>query len=247
MWSTTDSGDKQDPINVLVIEDDLDVFEVVALILKMRWPDATISHSSDGEFGVQLARTEEPDVVILDIGLPGIDGFEVCSRIRAFSYVPIVMLTVRESSVDIAKGLDLGADDYIVKPFRPAELLARVNAVLLRSYKTHLTDVEMIFRQGNLIINFRQGDVFANGEPIRLSPTEYEIFHHLITNAGRVVSRQTMMDSIWGEEYRAEPYFLTSCVSRLQESLKRYVQTENLTLQEEAGGYSLTMTKGMSF
>ena len=247
MRSATDSDDKQDPIHVLVIEDDLEVLEVVTLILETRWPGVTVSHSNDGELGVQLARTEEPDVIILDIGLPGIDGFEVCSRIRAFSYTPILILTVRESPEDIAKGLDLGADDYIVKPFRPAVLLARVNAVLLRSDKAHLTDVEMIFRHRDLIITFRQGEVHANGELIRLPPTEYEIFYHLVTNAGRVVTSQTMIDDIWGEEYRAEPYFLTSRVSRLQETLQRHSQTEDLILQEESGGYSLTMTKGNIF
>lgn len=228
----------------LVIEDDLDIFEVVSLSLEMRWPDGNILNAPTGELGVQLARTEEPDVVILDIGLPDIDGFEVCSRIRGFSDVPVVMLTVRDSKEDIIKGLELGADDYIVKPFKPEELLARVNATLRRIQMTHLRDVEMVFRQGDLIINFRRGEVHANSEPIRLAPTEYQIFYHLITNVGRVVASQALMDNIWGEEYREKPYFLTSRVSRLKETLQGYPQTQNLTLQEETGGYSLTIATG---
>jgi two-component system KDP operon response regulator KdpE len=233
-------------MNILVIEDDMDIFEVVSLSLNMRWPDADILNAPTGELGVQLAKTEEPDVVILDIGLPDIDGFEVCSRIRGFSDVPVVMLTVRDSKEDIIKGLELGADDYIVKPFRPEELLARINAILRRIQMTHLRDVEMIFRQGDLTINFRHGEVHANSEPIRLAPTEYQIFYHLITNAGRVVASQALMDNIWGEEYREKPYFLTSRVSRLKEALQGYPQTQNLTLQEEAGGYSLTLARGQA-
>ena len=145
-------------MNFLVIEDDLDVFEVVSLSIEMRWTDANVLNAPTGELGLHMARTEEPDVVMLDIGLPDIDGFEVCARIRGFSDVPIVMLTVRDTREDVIKGLDLGADDYIVKP---EELLARVNAILRRFEMTHLRDVEIIFRQGDLIINFRHGEVQA--------------------------------------------------------------------------------------
>ncbi|MFH1560395.1 MAG: response regulator transcription factor, partial [Chloroflexota bacterium] len=220
-------------MNVLVIEDDLDVFEVVSLSLDIRWSDANIKNAPTGELGLQLARTEEPDVVILDIGLPDIDGFEVCSRIRGFSNVPIVMLTVRDSKEDVIKGLELGADDYIVKPFKPEELLARVNAILRRIQMIYLRDAEMIFRQGDLTISLGHGEVHANSEPIRLAPTEYQIFYHLITSAGRVVASQALMDNIWGEEYREKPYFLTSSMLRLKETLQGYPQTQNLTLQEE--------------
>jgi DNA-binding response OmpR family regulator len=158
----------------------------------MRWPDANILNAPTGESGLQMAKSEDPDIVILDIGLPDIDGFEVCSNIRGFSDVPIVMLTVRDDRNDVIKGLELGDDDYILKPFKPEELLARINAILRRIQMTHLSDVEMIFRQGDLIINFRHGEVHANSERIRLAPTEYQIFYHLITNAGRVVASQAL-------------------------------------------------------
>lgn len=231
-------------MQVLVIEDDLDVFDIVQLCINARWPEAIVRHGVSGELGLQMARTQEPDIVILDIGLPGIDGFEVCSRIRGFSDVPIVMLTVRHTNEDIARGLQLGADDYIAKPFRPSDFVARVNAVLRRLRMTYLREAEMAFRQDDLSINFYHGEVRANTEPIKLAPTEYQLFYHLIQDAGRVVASQTLIDHIWGREYRSSPFFLSSSIARLRNTLHGYPQTRNIVLQEEPAGYSLALTAG---
>lgn len=228
-------------MNILVIEDDMDVFDVVSLSLDTRWPDTHVLNAPTGELGLEMVRGKAPDMVVLDIGLPSMDGFEVCSGIRAFSDVPVVMLTVRDSREEIIKGLELGADDYIVKPFRPEDLLARVNATFRRIQMTHLRDVGMVFRQRDLTIEFGDGEVHVNKEPIRLAPTEYQIFYHLVTNMSHVVASRALIDSIWGKEYRERPYFLTSRVSRLKETLQGYPQTQNLTLREEVGGYSLTL------
>ena len=224
----------------LIIEDDLDVFEVVSMILETRWPDATVSHAATGELGVQLAETEEPEVIILDIGLPGIDGFEVCSRIRGFSGAPIVMLTVRSTTEDIIRGLELGADDYVVKPFRPAELLARIDAILRRVETSRMRDVDMVYEQSGLTIEFRHGQVRVNGESMRLSLTERQLLYHLLSNSGELVSIQVLLDSIWGEEYRDRPHFLTPSIARLEATLQDHPHTQDLTLRVESGGYSLS-------
>ncbi len=117
-------------MKILIIEDDPDVVEVVQLCFELRWRHSQALVATTGAQGIELVESEAPDIVILDLGLPDIDGLEVCRQIRAFSDVPIVMLTVRDSEVDIVKGLEIGADDYITKPFRHIELLARVQAVL---------------------------------------------------------------------------------------------------------------------
>ena len=150
----------------------------------------------------------------------------------------------RAAAVELAR---LGADVVVTGTGRNPDTFPPDEKAV--DWKDVESTAEQIREQGHrdLIITFRQGEVHANGELIRLPPTEYEIFYHLVTNAGRVVTSQTMMDDIWGEEYRAEPYFLTSRVSRLQETLQRHSQTEDLILQEESGGYSLTMTKGNIF
>ena len=228
-------------MNILVIEDDIDIFEGVSLSLGIRWPDAKVQSTLTGKLGVQLARTEEPDMVILDIGLPDIDGFEVCSFIRSFSDVPIAMLTVRDNREYVIRKLELEADDYIVELFKPEEMLERICTILRRVQMTCLRDVEVILRQGDLVINFRDGEVHANRELIRLGSTEYQIFYHLTTNARRVVANQELMDSIWGEDYRGQPYSLASRMSRLKDTLQLYPRTQDLNLREEAGGYSLTL------
>ena len=228
----------------LIIEDDLDVFEVVSMILETQWPDVIVAHASMGVLGVELVETEEPEVIILDIGLPDIDGFEVCSRIRVFSGVPIIMLTVRNTTEDIIRGLELGADDYVIKPFRPAELLARIDAILRRIEMTRMRDLDMVFEQSGLTIDFSNGQVSVNGEFIRLSLTEYQLLHHLVSNPGELVTSQVLLDYIWGEEYRDRPHFLIPSVARLKTTLQDYPNTQNMILQEESGGYSSSLPEG---
>ena len=227
-------------MKVLVVEDDSDISELVSLCFETRWPDATVECAPGGEMGIDMTRNYNPDIIILDIGLPDIDGFEVCSRIRSFSDVPIVMLTVRDSREDIIKGLEIGADDYITKPFIPAELLARVKAVLRRTQMPHLRDKEMVFARGDLIIDFKHGEVYANNEPITLSPTEYQLFYQLVKNAGKVVASQALLDDIWGPEYRDEPYFLAARFTRLNEKLSNTPNGRKLAIAPSEDGYTLS-------
>ena len=228
----------------LIIEDDTAAFEVASISLKAQWPDAAIMHAPLGELGVQLARAEEPDMIILDIGLPDIDGFQVCTHIRGNSDVPIVILTVRDTTEDIIKGLELGADDFVTKPFSPQELVARVNAIFRRIEMTHLRDEDVVFHQGKLIIHFKRGEARANSEPIKLSPTEYQLFYYLVSNVGRVVASQSLLGEIWGEGYRDKPYFLTSSIVKLKATLQQNAPTQSLTLREDPGGYSIAVVEG---
>ena len=117
-------------VKILVIDDDPDVADIVSIIFELRWPDAVVMPAGDGETGVEMAKAESPDIVILDLGLPGIDGFEVCRQIRRFSQVPVVILSVRDTPEAMALGKEVGANDYVTKPFNPNHLLERVQAVL---------------------------------------------------------------------------------------------------------------------
>ncbi len=227
-------------MQVLAIEDDPDIVEVVSLCFELRWPGTKVLSASAGEVGIDMVRSNNPDMTLLDIGLPDIDGFEVCSRIRTFSDVPIVMLTVRDDRKDIIRGLEVGADDYITKPFKSVELLARVNAVLRRTQMTHLQDEELVFQLGDLVIDFKHGEVYANNELINLSPTEYQLFYQLVKNAGKIVASKALLADIWGPGYRDEPYFLAARFERLSNKLTHLSNGKKLTLDSAEDGYTLS-------
>lgn len=228
----------------LLIEDDLDVVEVVSLILESQWPDAAISNSQLGERGVQLVVAEQPAIVLLDIGLPDIDGFEVCKRIREFSNVPIVMLTVRDTISDVVRGFELGADDYITKPFRPAELVARIGVILRRVKSAHEIYEDKVIDYGGVVLSMSGGQVRANGEVIRLSLTEYQLLYKVAGSPGTPVANETLIGHIWGEAYLDAPHYLTSSITRLNETLREYPYTQTLVLREESGGCSLALKEG---
>ncbi|MFN3973868.1 MAG: response regulator transcription factor, partial [Dehalococcoidia bacterium] len=146
-------------MKVLVIDDAPEVVEVVSLCFELRWPDTTVLSAPDGPTGLRLLREEAPDLVILDVGLPVMDGFQVLRQIRSFSQVPIIMLTVRDADTDIARALEGGADDYITKPFSHIELLARVQAVLRRAQGTPPTVAEQSFEGAGIKVDFAAREV----------------------------------------------------------------------------------------
>lgn len=226
-------------MKALVIDDDPDIVEVVSLCFELRWPDATVLSASTGELGIKQLKSEKFDITILDIGLPDIEGFEVCRRIRAFSYMPVIMLTVRKEREEIIKALDLGADDYIAKPFRPVEFLARVNAVLRRNQLSTVSSGEVAFQVGDFMIDFGHGEVHIDNQSIQLTGTEYQLFYHLVKNAGKMVASKTLLNNIWGEEYRSEPYFLAARFTQLKQKLEGHFPVRRLILKERPEGYTL--------
>ena len=224
-------------MKVLVIDDDPDVVEVVSLSFELRWPDAVTVSSNDGAAGVEMVEIENPDVVVLDIGLPDMDGFEVCKEIRRFSDVPILMLTVRDKETDIVKGLQVGADDYVTKPFKTIELLARVQAVLRRAEMPQLSNEEQPFHVGELSIDFASREVMLKGEPVKLTPTEYQLLYHLAKNSGRVLSYRTLLGRIWGREYLEETNYLKVHIQHLRQKLEDDPGDPKLIFTERTAGY----------
>ena len=150
-----------------------------------------------------MMESENPDLVVLDIGLPDIDGLQILKEIRGFSDVPIIMLTVRDRDVDVARALELGADDYITKPFSHVELLARVQSVLRRVHATG-SGSEPPLVAGDLWVDFSSREVRVKGEEVKLTPTEFNLLYHLLRNAGRVVTQQSLLSKVWGYESAEE-------------------------------------------
>ncbi len=223
-------------MKVLVIDDESEIIEVVNLCFGLRWPDAEVESAGSGEAGLKLIEQDPPDLVLLDIVLPEMDGFEVCQEIRRISDVPIVMVSARDHEVDKVRGLEMGADDYITKPFSHLELLARVRAVL-RRYQSQLPAVGETFESGDLRIDYASRSVTVCSEPVRLTPTEYSLLFHLTRNVGRVLPHHTLLAKVWGREYTDEIDYLKVYIRRLRQKLEGDPETVGRIISERGVGY----------
>jgi two-component system KDP operon response regulator KdpE len=219
-------------MRILVVDDEPDVVESVRLGFTLQWREVEVVGAATGEAALDIVERQAPDIVLLDVGLPDKDGFAVLSELRAFSDVPVVMLTARDDAMDKVKGLELGADDYVTKPFNHLELMARVRAVLRRLEMPAPVSRAPSFRSGELEVDFGRHEVRLRGEPLELTPTEYKLLYHLVRNAGHVLQHGTLLAKVWGREYIDEVDYIRVYVRRLREKLgddpehPRYIQTE---------------------
>jgi two-component system KDP operon response regulator KdpE len=219
-------------MRILVIDDEPDVIESVRLGFTLQWREIDVLGAPNGEAGLDAIENEHPDLVLLDIGLPDIDGFETLRQIRAFSDVPVVMLTAHDDSMDKVKGLELGADDYVTKPFNHLELMARVKAVLRRLDMPAPASRAPSFRAGDLEVDFARQEARLHGERLELTPTEYKLLYHLVRNAGHVLQHGTLLAKVWGREYIDEVDYIRVYIRRLRDKLgddpdnPRYIRTE---------------------
>jgi two-component system KDP operon response regulator KdpE len=219
-------------MRILVVDDEPDVIESVRLGFALQWREVDVLGAADAERALDLVEHEAPDIVLLDIGLPGRDGFDVLRELRTFSDVPVVMLTARDDAMDKVKGLELGADDYVTKPFNHLELMARVRAVLRRHDMPAPASRAPSFRSGDLEIDFGRQEVRLRGERVDLTPTEYKLLYHLARNAGHVLQHGTLLAKVWGREYMDETDYVRVYIRRLRDKLgddpehPRYIATE---------------------
>jgi two-component system KDP operon response regulator KdpE len=219
-------------MRILVVDDAPDVVESVRLGFELQWREVEVLGASGGEEALDIVERQKPDIVLLDVGLPDIDGFEVLRQIRAFSDAPVVMLTARDDAMDKVKGLELGADDYVTKPFNHLELMARVRAVLRRVHMPAPTSRAPSFRSGALEVDFARHEARLSGERLDLTPTEYKLLYHLVRNAGHVLPHGTLLAKIWGREYVDEVDYIRVYIRRLREKLGDdserpvYIETE---------------------
>jgi two-component system, OmpR family, KDP operon response regulator KdpE len=219
-------------MRILVVDDEPDLVESIRLGFDLQWREVEVLGAHDGDTALDLVERESPDIVLLDIGLPGRDGFDVLRELREFSDVPVVMLTARDDAMDKVKGLELGADDYVTKPFNHLELMARVRAVLRRHDMPAPASRAPSFRSGELEVDFARQEARLRGERIDLTPTEYKLLYHLVRNVGHVLQHGTLLAKVWGREYMDETDYVRVYVRRLREKLgddpehPRYIQTE---------------------
>jgi DNA-binding response OmpR family regulator len=223
-------------MKALVIDDDPGIVEVVSICFQLRWSEASVISANDGAKGLELIEAEDPDVVILDIGLPDMDGFQVLRELRRFSQVPVIMLTVRGEDTDVAKGLELGADDYVTKPFSHVELMARVHAVLRRTQGVVAAE-ERPFVSGKLLVNFATNEVTVDGKPVKLTSIESRLLYHLIKNEGRLLPHENLLQKVWGETYIDARDLLRVHIQHLRQKLGDSIESPKIIVTEHGMGY----------
>jgi two-component system KDP operon response regulator KdpE len=224
---------------ILIIEDDPMQADVVQLLLQQDGFETVCA--PDGAEGLRRLYETQPDLVILDLMLPHMDGWEVCRRIRELSTVPIIIMTSRRSDEEKIKGLRIGADDYIVKPFNPQELAARVHAVLRRTrLPPPSKSAIMRFSGGDLIIDPKSPTIIRDGTPIELTPTEHRILMYLAENPGRVLSVEDIFTSVWGFETEVNLNNVKWYIWRLRQKLEGESDQSRFIFTERGAGYRFT-------
>jgi two-component system KDP operon response regulator KdpE len=229
-----DTFDQRD-MTILIVDDEPRIRDLVRMNLELE--HYSVIEASNGQEALEQLREHLPDLVILDVMMPGMDGFETLRALREVSTVPVMMLTVRQSEQDKIHGLDLGADDYLAKPFNPRELLSRTRALLRRSFMpTPSRKTEIVVDQ-DLKIDFARREVIVRGQKVVLRPTEYRLLYHLVSNAGRLLTHETLLSKVWGHEYRDEAHYLRLYIAYLRHKIEKDPTHPKYIFTERGVGY----------
>ena len=233
-------------MKILLIEDSPEIVKGVTLTFKLRWQDATVITFDEGAKGIQAVESESPDIVILDINLPDMTGFEVLEKIRSFSDVPIIVLTIRDDEVDELRGLEMGADDYIVKPFSPVNLLTRVKVVLRRAGVRRAEKELPPLAIGNTTIDFSRKEVFVGDRRVHLTPNESKILYYLARNGGKLVTQEEIKQQLWGSEAEyIDNSGLKRYIYQLRIKLGDNAESPQVILNERGIGYRLLIPENI--
>ena len=220
---------------ILVVDDERRMVGFIRLNLEQDGFEVIEAYS--GTEALDRLRDSLPDLILLDVMMPDIDGFEVLRTIRELGQVPVIMLTAKGEEDDIVKGLELGADDYVTKPFSPRELVSRVKAVLRRGSPFEESDEGVIEVDDRLKIDFSRREVWVDDELVKLRPTEYRLLYHLVQNAGWVLTHDQILTKVWGYEYRDEPHYVRLYINYLRKKIEKDPSNPVYILTERGVGY----------
>jgi two-component system KDP operon response regulator KdpE len=220
---------------ILVVDDEQRMVRFIRLNLEQ--DGFKVISAFNGTEALEQVRKHLPDLVLLDVMMPDIDGFEVLSKIRQVSSVPVIMLTAKGEEDDRIRGLELGADDYVTKPFSPRELVSRVKAVLRRTEDFEEDSSKVIEVDDWLKMDFNRRKIWVDGELVQLRPTEYRLLYHLVQNAGWVVTHDQLLTKVWGFEYRDEPHYVRLYINYLRKKIEKDPSNPEYILTERGVGY----------
>jgi len=222
---------------VLVVDDEPRYTQVAKVNLELRGYQVLVAN--DGQSALSLVVSGEPDLVLLDVRMPGLDGYEVCRRIREFSTVPIIMLTALAQDADKVRGLDVGADDYVTKPFSIPELLARVRAILRRVEGSGVPISSPTLEAGDLRLDLDGQRVYVGAREVNLTPTEYCLLCELVRQAGRVLTPEYLLERVWGIGYEGEEHLVRKVIYRLRQKIEPNPRTPQYIQTRSGMGYLL--------
>jgi DNA-binding response OmpR family regulator len=222
---------------ILTVDDEPRFTKLIEANLLAEGYEVLVAH--DGQTALDITVNNNPDLILLDVMMPEMSGFEVLSRIREFSNVPIIMLTAKGEEADRVEGLNRGADDYVVKPFSATELLARVNAVLRRAKITEPSPQQRTFSHGDLAIDLAKAEVTVGGEVVFLSATEYRLLLQFVHNLGETVTAENLLTDVWGVEYAEDKEILWVCISRLRQKLEKDPKRPQHIVTRSGVGYTM--------
>ena len=225
----------RDTRRILVVDDEPRMTRFIRMNLDLE--GFSVHEAFDGKEALDRVREVLPDLVILDVMMPKMDGFQTLQMMREVSSVPVIMLTARASEDDRVRGLELGADDYITKPFSPRELVSRVKAVLRRTEPSSVSGKEPIAVDERLQIDLDRREIFVEGKPVKLRPTEFRLLYHLVSNAGWVVPHDQLLAKVWGYEYQTETHYLRLDIHYLRDKLEHDPHNPKYILTERGVGY----------
>ena len=220
---------------ILVVDDEPRVVELIRMNLEAE--GFRVVSATGGYQALEKIAKELPDLVVLDIMMPDMDGFETLRRLRDVSSIPVIILSVRGQESDRVRGLDLGADDYITKPFSPREFVSRIRAVLRRTEVKTAGEGREVIVDDELRINFDECKVVVRGQEIRLRPTEYRLLFQLVSNAGRLLTHKMLLSRVWGPEYRDEDQYVRLYIAYLRHKIEKDVKAPKYILSERGLGY----------
>jgi DNA-binding response OmpR family regulator len=225
----------RDRRKILLVDDEPRLLDSVRMNLELE--DFEVFEAHDGHEALDQIRKVMPDLVVLDVMMPRMDGLETLTELRRFSSVPVIMLTVKADDSDVVAGLERGADDYVAKPFSQQVLLSRIRAVLRRAEIADPTASREIVVDENLRIDFDRHEVFVHGRPVQLRPTEFRLLYHLATNPGRVLSHETLLSRVWGPEYRDASHYVRLYINYLRQKIEDDPANPRYILTERGVGY----------
>ncbi|MGI2336128.1 MAG: response regulator transcription factor [Dehalogenimonas sp.] len=227
-------------MKVLIIEDDRQIVDTVSLVLRLVWPDATIFSTPYGKKGIELAEIHAPDAILLDLGLPDIDGYEVLKQIRAFTSIPLIVITVRDEETALIKAFEMNADDYLTKPFRQMELIARLKSALKRR---SFLEEDLTISCNNIRYGASINEVYIGNIKRELTSTEGRLLYHLIKKAGRIVTKVELAEMIWGEFIPGSSENIKNYICRLRKKIEEDPNNPTIIISRRGIGYTIPLLR----